>query len=515
MIWKIMLRQMKKLVWLMAVLALGSEAWGFSLWGPAETWQIQAVDYGIRYLPYFPMTADTVLDVLGPGDLGGPQNVELGGTKNIGESSRLNTPIITYAYDSTFLSYFGSKGVAAIDGAFKLLNGLPRASSANLAKFLTQGNQQMNYTAQALRMLDLKSTVMWLMMEHMGLIGETHTFDLQYATLTPTPGEFDYVVLQRNFDPVTYNVSDYVNGTLLTYQIGFLPGPGVHDAMEETARAGLPPFSAVATREGLQVGGYYLGITRDDMGGLRYLYRHTHYVNEGLDTNETVSAFASTWVAVQSTNGTTATAPVTGGAVTGGFRGLLGGVEKITFVKTAYDSLLGTFYHPITYHYTIPWVTNGVLTTLGVTRTLTAPDIIFTAGELTFPGPDSYEEALVRNSGFITYGAAVSPGLGVDANIVSPSVITPELVVTLNNSGPIYYNQTFNQDQANAPELGFLWGSFDGTTNAPVLFPTGSSIGQVEAQVLSYTLPTITQSTWQPVGASTNVSGAAGGGAVQ
>jgi hypothetical protein len=134
-----------------------------------------------------------------------------------------------------------------------------------------------------------------------------------------------------------------------------------------------------------------------------------------------------------------------------------------------------------------------------VTRTVIAPDIIFTAGDLTFPGPQNFQETLVRSSptgtppGFITYGDAVSPGtlnnglLG--APIVTPSVITPELVVTLNNSGQVYYNRGTSSieynDQANAVALGFIWGSFNGSTNAPIPFPTGTSIEEIEAQVLS------------------------------
>jgi hypothetical protein len=506
-----MLRHLKKILWAVAVLAVVSRASGFSMWGPAEGFQTQDLDYGIRYLPFVSTADNTVRQVLGPGDLGA-ENTELGGTKNMGEGSRLNTPVITYAYDSTFLTYFGAKGEAAIDSAFTALNGLPASSSANLAKYMTQGNEQINYTAQALRMLDLKSTVMWMMIEHMGLIGETHTYDLAVRS-GPVAGNpqcaFEYVVFQRNFDPVTLDTSDYVNGSLLTYQIGDLcPGLQVGDAMEQTAQTGLPPFSAVATREGLQVGGYYVGFTRDDVGGLRFLYKHNRYVNEALEANDVISEsiLNSSWSPVETTN---VSVTVTTGALTAGFAGLLGGVEKIRFVKTEYDSALGTVFHPLIYHYTIPWLTNGVVRTLGVTRTVTAPDIIFTAGNLTFPGPYPFELSLNRTGSFSTVGAAVSPG----ENTVTPSVILPEMVVTFNNSGPIYYQEGNGINaQENSYELGFLWGAFDGSTNAPVLFPTGSSIEDVETQVVSSGFQTQTL-TWQPYAVATNATVATGGAA--
>ncbi len=483
-----MTRILKRFICLVLGVTAACSASGFSMWGPAESWQTQDMDYINRYLPSLPLPNTTLLEVQGPGaysDL----NIELGGTKNIGEGSRLNVPIITYAYDTTFLTYFGAQGVTAIDSAFTLLNGLPKVSStsAKLTEFITQGNQQVNYSAQAMRMLDLKSTVLWLMMEHMGLIGETHTYDLRERVAVPggVACDFWYVVLQRNFDPLSYDPSQYVNGTLLTYQIGDLCPSGVEvgDAMEKAVQVGSPAFSCVATREALEVGGYYLRITRDDMGGLRYLYRHNRYVNEGFDANTTITTSGGTWSPINLT---------ASNAVGGTFSALVGGVEKITFVKTPYDSLLGTAFTPRTYHYTIPWVTNGALRSLTVTRTVTAPDIIFTAGDLTFPGPAPYQQTLARISpigtppGFITYGEAVSPGLVNAATVVTPAVIASELVVTFNNSGQVYYNRgTQFLDQNSIIDLGFIWGSFNGSTNTPIPFPTGTSIDEIEAQVLS------------------------------
>lgn len=485
-----MTRNLKILVCLLLGMTAAGHAFGFSMWGPTETWQTQDLDYGIRYLPMLPLPDGTIDEVLGPGSIAA-FNTELGGTKNLGEGSRLNVPIITYAYDSTFLNYFGTKGEAAIDSAFAVLNGLPDASTvgSKMTGFLTTGNQQVNYTAEALRMIDLKSIVLWLMMEHMGLIGETHTYDLRERVADSTAGaatcSFYYVIFQRNFDPVTYNPSEYVNGTLLTYQIGDLcpQGISVGDAMEQAAQIGSPPFSSVATREALQVGGYYLRITRDDMGGLRYLYNPQRYVNEGLDTN--VAVATQDIVGFNPINTAVSNAPVAPGT----FSGLFGGVNKITFVKTSYDSVLGTSFFPKRYTYTMPWVTNGVLRQVRMERTVLAPDIIFTAGDITFPGPAPFQETLARESGFITYGDAVSPGtVNGNAEIVVPSVITPEMVVTLNNSGQVFYNYRPGfADQDTSIGEGFIWGSFSGATNAPIAFPNDTSIADIEAEVVGPT----------------------------
>ena len=56
-----------------------------------------------------------------PGDIGGPMN--------IGEGYRWNLPVVTYGFDRSFLDYFGSNGVAAVEGAIGILNALPPASS--------------------------------------------------------------------------------------------------------------------------------------------------------------------------------------------------------------------------------------------------------------------------------------------------------------------------------------------------------------------------------------------------
>jgi hypothetical protein len=243
------------------------------------------------------------------------------------------------------------------------------------------------------------------------------------------------------------------------------------------------------------------------MGGLKYLYRHNRYVSEGVATNALVSVSQlSSWEPI-STNGI-----VEGGGVAD-FAGLLGGVEKVTFVQTPFDSLIGTTFTPRTYKYTMSTVINGAIRTLNVTRTVTTPDIIFTAGDLVEPGPDNFEIAVARNNpggNFITYGQAVSPGTAVDPNIITPAVLSPGLIITLNNDGQIFYNATYLGggsgflDQDNAIGQGFIWGSFNGTTNAPIAFPNGTSIQQLESQVLNSGLSTTLSSPYSPVGIITN-----------
>lgn len=476
------MRKLTKGLLLALGLAAAQHVSAFTLWGPLETWQTPDLDYSnpINTPRYYYFFVEPSLDGL-----------ELGGPKNFGEGSRLTTPILTYGFDDTFLDYFGEQGVAAVDSAFQVLNALPSSSSANLDTFLTEGAVQINYTAQALELYDLKSTVLFLMAEHLGLMGETHIFDLGARQLyAATPAcSYDYFVLTRNYDPVTYSPTYYVNGRLYGFNIwdGCTIGVNVGDAVEYPMDASQTPrFTAIATGALQTFGGYYLNFTRDDVGGLKFLYSKNNYAFQGLDSNSVVEPFGnSTWEAVNTTN-----------AIVGisNFVGVLGGVEKVSFVKVNFDSMLGPAFTPITYHYSIPYVTNSRLSKLSVARTVFAPDILFTAAYLIVPGPPITDPELGRASTFIatTY---VSPGGGI-----TPSTIAPQELITLNNAGPVYlnYNPYFLDilDYEDYPV--FNWGSFDGSTNPPIIFPNGTSLEELEAQVLEGG-QSVTASPWTPV----------------
>ena len=54
---------------------------------------------------------------------------DIGGPMDIGDGYRWNVPVVTYGFDQSFLDYFGTNGVAAVEGAIQILNDLPPASS--------------------------------------------------------------------------------------------------------------------------------------------------------------------------------------------------------------------------------------------------------------------------------------------------------------------------------------------------------------------------------------------------
>lgn len=482
-----MLRRSKTLpalvLGLMLVMVVVQQGLAFTLWGPQETaWQTTALSYMTRYF-YAPVPSPYSSPPATPGNV---PYTELGGPKYITQGSRLNVAVITYGCDASFLSYYGTDGVKAVDAAFAILNKLPKASdaSANLTEFITDGNEQINYTARALSMLDLKSVILQIMIEHMGLLGETHVFDL--LGQGGSCGAAYYQVGVRNFDPITWNPSTYVNGTEYTWDIVDDCGTGtaIADALERAVGepgGGLSiNTSAVATQEALQLGGFYLGITRDDFGGLRYLYSKNTYHIESLPTDCKVGtpSTGSAWAPV-TTNSSAATGnsgspwvPVSTNSNTytntfGG--GVLGGVEKILFVKVQADSLIGYTWPTNISTFSIPLLSNYTVMQLPVMRSNVGPDILITASNLLNTPAAGEDQPYTRTVSFL------APPTG---SSTINEVILPTNYVVINNVGPVYVNEDTGFLSGSAFYLYpyFQFGSFNGTTNPPITYPSQTSL---------------------------------------
>ena len=264
-----MVRTFKQLLW-MVVLALGVvDAGAFALLGPFANWQQQVIFYQL------------------PGDNGGPVN--------LGEEFRRNTPVMYYTFDANYLDYFGSNGVAAAEEAFQTMNGLTNVSSysADLSEFPLEA-QRYNYQAQALSLTDVKSVTLGLLVEELGLAEpERYTWclhDREVGTL-PCPQSVGYTVIKRNFDPAVsalnqYQPSSYVNGNLYSYTIlEFCQNtPWLADAAEFPVDPLSPSFTAIASFN-TPPGAFYTGLTRDDVGGLRYLMQTNNYNFESAGSN--------------------------------------------------------------------------------------------------------------------------------------------------------------------------------------------------------------------------------------
>lgn len=296
-----MRKLIKNIFWAVLLVAMTAQfAQAFSLIGPGATggsggdaWEQPIIGYGL------------------PGDVGTP--------KNIAEEYRRVTPVMYYASDATFISFFGTAGLTNIDSAFAIMNGV-LCGQTNASLFLTSPtngivagsisdpytgipivisssnnldaytrdltdfpleSQQLNYTAQALGLFDMRSATLELLVEQMGLAEpERYAWTLHDRYLPPggkCPLDELYLVVQRNFDIIDTPLnqtqySPYINGTLYTYDIiEFCTGPNpLAFTLPVAVDIFADTYTAVASFR-LYFGGFYTSLTRDDVAGLRYL----------------------------------------------------------------------------------------------------------------------------------------------------------------------------------------------------------------------------------------------------
>ena len=199
------------------------------------------------------------------------------------------------------------------------------------------------------------------------------------------------------------------------------------------AEAGWPP------------GLFYEGLTRDDVGGLRYLLASNNVNFEVLLPD----VYGTGTNAVSFINGA-----------------LRPGIEKLTFIRQDYDSLLGQAM-PVTNVFTDTYLTNGITTRQQVQRVITEPDFLFCAGNTgeQYPWAPTY----VRTGTTNWWNSA--PSMGSTNN--GPGIIRPPVRITFGK------NSLWVGTSETNPAIGSWtnsWGSFDGTTNALVAYPCATAL---------------------------------------
>lgn len=493
---------------LLAVLLVGAggAARAFSLIGPFATYQLPELNYN------GPFTTIAVEN-----DIGGPMN--------IGEEYRWGSPVVVYGFDSAFVEYFGTNGVAAVEAAIQILNNLPTTSamSAGLTEFPLNATR-FNYTAQQLRLRDIKSISLSILLQTLGLAcPERYTWTIFQQRPIPNtdPQQYYYNIIQRNFDPVTFQPSAYVNGTLYTYQIlQVSANPDTWDCQELAVDVANPNVSVVATA-GLQAaavdprvysqvygpanlvadgfGLFYTGITRDDAGAIRYIYRPENINWQAAPLNSFGSSSGSfgggdgsPWynisfqiVVPDPISPWTVVGGPIGGTVTNGVTassfvpvGGRSGAGKLSYVRIDTDPLLGQFLVPVSVSYPETVITtNGIAVRQVIERTILQPDILFTAADLGGDGNlgQPYVYAIAGNN-FVT---EANPGVGSVQD--GPGIVDIGIQIVLNKVGPWIFNVQ-NGNQLSGTR-GFVWGSYDGTTNAPLVYPVGSGLQELESRL--------------------------------
>lgn len=462
-------------------------------------WQLDTYD-GLR------------LDYDQPGDIGGPMRVN--------EGYRWNLPLITYAFDQSFINYFGFDGMRAVDQAIAVFNNLPPMSQIQTDGFsffidgfaVPTRTTLINQDAEILGLLDLKSTAMHMIIEQLGLaeperyawaLGSRETVNLFQGP--PDPDTTNYTVLNLNFDPITLRPTNLVNEVLYGYNIFEFDQatlPDFAEAVEDFDVLATFPFQSVAGGRSVltafagtslgffesNAGRFYTGLTHDDVGGLRWLYSPRNFAVENLLTNVTIGSplagSGSPWT------------PFFGGtnvSIGTNFlfntnllvrEGLRGGMNKLRFQRVNYDSLLGRTFVPITNRYVDTFITNGQPTIQPVQRVINQPDILFTAERIGLE--ENFFPVLLARSGTANWqnnDAINGNDLEVDGG---PGVIQGPIAIRFTDQLPFFFNSTGNiflpgggspvqpSDETHVQSV--IWGSFDETTTFPIIYPQYGSI---------------------------------------
>jgi hypothetical protein len=185
--------------------------------------------------------------------------------------------------------------------------------------------------------------------------------------------------------------------------------------------------------------------------------------------------------------------------------GTFAGVEKVRFIRRDYDSLINQFWDPVTNDYTLLELTNSALMPRHMRRAVPKPDFLFTAADLALNTGLSYSNTVAGTTESLQLSGALNGPLGMfdvvrtinynqsarPPNLAGPGTIESPLVLpTLmiyNKIGPLYENNNlglstnfFIGELDQNPFLNLSWGSFDGTTNAPEVYPNGTTIEELE-----------------------------------
>ena len=196
------------------------------------------------------------------------------------------------------------------------------------------------------------------------------------------------------------------------------------------------------------------------------------------------------------TNATLLVQPSFCGSNTVPVTGLRRGVGRVQFIRANYDSLLGQFFQPLTNTYSMTMITNGQPVVEYYQRVVTKPDFLFQAADLTVPsvpfpyGPDS------------TVTTPTFDQSAIATALAGPGTVVPGTTIVFNeNINNLFINGSLNLD--NVPTNSYLnqddqipysqeygiWGSFDASTNYPIIYPSGASITNLMNQMVIQVTP--------------------------
>jgi hypothetical protein len=170
------------------------------------------------------------------------------------------------------------------------------------------------------------------------------------------------------------------------------------------------------------------------------------------------------------------------------------GVDLLHFKRADFNSLIGQgFLYTNTYAKIT--ITNSTPFTNTFQIIKTGPDILFAAADLGDNAPAEVPPLLARsdttswiNDQLINTGSPLNP-------LAGPGIIPGGAVITFNKVGPSLTNiQPGSDSEETAREssfsffgiggVNFIWGSFDGSTKTPIVYPEDVSLQDIENLIL-------------------------------
>jgi hypothetical protein len=156
---------------------------------------------------------------------------------------------------------------------------------------------------------------------------------------------------------------------------------------------------------------------------------------------------------------------------------------------------------PMTNQFTDNYLTNGVLMQQTVARVISQPDFIFCAKDFGFSSP---EMSRTGTTNWINNAA-----LNGNPDGAGPGMIQPPVVIAFNKSGKTFVHYNSDPDESVYDDTS-LWGTFDGSTNAPVIYSgllsgTNQITVSMWLEMGRYPNLTTTRFDWKPISAAGTV----------
>jgi hypothetical protein len=176
---------------------------------------------------------------------------------------------------------------------------------------------------------------------------------------------------------------------------------------------------------------------------------------------------------------------------------LRGGVDELTFVRLGDGTIAGNQFNYTNRYQITYYDTNGLPVRAAFQTAQTRPDILFGAADLGVTAGDVAIPFRVSRNGGYQNNANLDPTLVGGANPHGgPGTVNPPINIQLSRIGPHVINTFpgFTTEASIRQQFligidSFLWGSFDGSTNPPIVFPRSLTLEEIEKR----TAGTVTQ----------------------